>query len=143
MNEKEEREALRIIKEKGLHYLEAALLGTSYEDYEHEMSVKIGIRHLIDGKAKTKEEFELLKKVFGGIGEEKHRLEKIYVVQNVMAGEYVRFTEDGHEYTKEVSKATQETGPKGVALLYALMDKNKLSRDYHRVVIIHAIEWAE
>ena len=62
-----EVEALKIIKEKGLHYLEAALIqgNTSYEDYCNEMSITLGIsnRPMIDSKIKTKEEYNLLKEV--------------------------------------------------------------------------------
>ena len=59
--------ALEVIKEKGLHYLEVALIrgNLSYDDYVTEMNIKLGVsrRPMIDGKLKTEEEFELLREM--------------------------------------------------------------------------------
>ena len=60
-------EILRIIKEKGLHYLEIALIqgNCSYEDYlmECNRTIDIGLirKSLFDCKPKTQAEFDLLK----------------------------------------------------------------------------------
>lgn len=59
------KKAVKIIKEKGLHYLEVSLIQScsSYKDYYVEMKITINTRPMIDSKIKTEEEYELLKEV--------------------------------------------------------------------------------
>ena len=62
---KKQDEVLRIIKEKGLHYLEIAMFisDLSYEEYVIETQREFCFRPMIDSKLKTQAEFNLLKEV--------------------------------------------------------------------------------